>query len=249
MSQGPTSASMYNFVNAQQCLAACGVVPKRILVGGCGIHCEDVKAWHRLLEGRAQFVGVDIVDEFYAGETIDHAVYISADIANLPIVSKNFDLAYTLATFEHVRPIREGWQQMLNLLRPGGVLWSVSSPLWMTPYGHHKGDQFQGHPWIHLRYPDIDSLTTHCQQAGIESRDEINIVEHIKYIFNDNYFNRYSSRVYCQEAEKLQGGKIIINDFDYLPASELEGSEDLLQMGFDRNDLLALTHRLMVVKE
>jgi SAM-dependent methyltransferase len=234
----------FNFINAQKCLQAFSGHPKRILIAGCG-QWEDAKCFNYLLDSPAEIIGVDI-----GPGTANHynkpenAIYIKCDIANLPIESQSFDIAYTFATFEHVHNIRDGWQNMVNTLRPGGMLYSVSSPLWMSPYGHHKPDLFRGFPWIHLYHPNPEQLVSFCLDQKITSNDGIEMHHHINYMLAKEFFNKHPSSFYSKCASSLTGLASLTSYFDYLPSDYLEGHSQLLEMGCSAEDLLAITHNL-----
>jgi len=240
---------MWNLPNAKQCLNAYGGHPKRILIIGCGDKGEDAKAFNELLNGEVEITGVDIIDDIGVDYQAENVLYIQDDAMALSIRSSNFDLAYSFATFEHINNLQAAWQNMLNALRPGGMLWCVASPLWMSPYGPHKQDIFEAYPYIHLRYPDPEALKQYCQSIGLAAHDGIDIVHHIDYMMNGDMFNKHGPSAYEDAVSKLTNCKIIKNAFDELPRETIVGSEDLLQKGFSEKDLLSLTHRLHAIKE
>jgi hypothetical protein len=87
---------------------------------------------------------------------------------------------------EHVPDIDRGFAEMARVTRPGGVVYSQASPLWRSPYGHHKGDLFAGHPWIHLLL-DQDEILALCAAEGIGGESDIE--HHVNYMLNADYFN------------------------------------------------------------
>ena len=134
---------------------------------------------------------------------------------------------------------------MLNMLRPGGVLWSVASPLWMSPFGHHK-PFLNKYPWAHIIHPDAESLLKFAQDKCIATGDNINIEHHVAYIFDTRCFNQHPPASYSQSAESLLNAAIESNYFDYLGESGFEAQLSCLEAaGYRRTDLLALTHRLI----
>lgn len=240
--------SNYNLINAQKCLEAYPGRPKRILIAGCGTHCEDVKCFNKLLDSDVEIVGVDITSNIGMNYQPANATYIRCDISELPIMSHNFDISYTFATFEHVHNIIDGWQNMINALRAGGLFWSVSSPLWMSPYGHHKADIFKDKPWIHLYHPDPEELIDYCRVENIVSTDDIDIQHHIRYMLNPQYFNKLSAAAYSDSTNSLSGLASISSSFDSISEKNLDGHDKLLEIGYSANDLLAMTHYLSGIK-
>jgi SAM-dependent methyltransferase len=156
-----------------------------------------------------------------------------------------FDLAYSFATFEHVNDLQKGWQAMINVLRPGGLLWSVASPLWFSPFGHHKSI-FMKYPWAHIMHPTAQSLMEFCSDNNIIADDGVSMIHHINYIFNPSCFNRHSATAYHEAAAGLENVFLEKNDFDYVDGSAFEATIARLEAyGHSRLNLLAQTHRLI----
>jgi SAM-dependent methyltransferase len=238
---------MLNLTNAKQCLQQFRRTPKRVLIVGCGNKCEDVRAFDELLGGQAEIHGVDVLNDTGEGYAGDHVLYIRSDVAKLPVCSRSYDLAYSFATFEHVPQIREGWQRMVDVLRPGGMLYCVASPLWRSPFGHHKRNIFADHPYVHLRYPTPDALMAYCEQQGIKSADSVDLKHHVRYMLDDRMFNKLRAAAYTEAAAALTGCEIQRNTLDLLPQESMAGTDDLLAAGYTREDLLGNTHRLIAV--
>ena len=204
----------------------------------------------KILNRSTLIVGVDIDTHEQTFPKLDNTLVVRADITQPGLFGEFFDIAYSFATFEHVSDPRGGWQNMINLLRPGGVLWSVSSPLWFSPYGHHKA-MLEGHPWAHLEQRDPESLLRYCIDQGIPSPDKIDLVHHVNYIYHPDPFNRLRASEYASAARYLAGVTLMVNDFDLIiPNKEDQIVIDrLLAKGFAIDDLLSQTHRLVAVKE
>jgi len=239
----------YILINAKNALSFLDISnPKKILVVGCGNRGEDVKALHELLGSNVEIHGIDILDDIGAYYPHENVLYLKADITNLPIFSSYYDLAYTCATFEHIKNIGLGWKNMIRVLRPGGYLYSISSPLWMSPFGHHKTDIFQNFPYCHLRFPTIDPLLNFVNKENLQSPDSTEIIHHLRYMLDETHFNKLGPDTYEAEANNLDGISILRNDFDLLPEDTISEFDDLLKVGYSKRDLLALTH-LMAAKK
>jgi len=239
---------MWNEVNVAQCLAFCGRRPERILVVGCGNKGEDIKAFNKLLVPPVIIHGADIVEDVGRDYPAENVMYVRADATDLPMMSEYYDLAYSFATFEHIRDISSAWQNMLRVLRKGGILCTVAAPLWMSPYGHHKRDIFDGYPYAHLQYPTPEELLEFCRIQGLREHEGIDIVHHVNYMLSDNYFNKHDSQYYLDSASALQGCTLLTNSLDRLSDGEAAGHQALVNMGFPEQDLLSVTHRLVAVK-
>jgi SAM-dependent methyltransferase len=242
---------MYNLVNAQQCISYCSSLNsvERVLIVGSG-DGADVLSMRKLLGSSVLIIGIDLDTHEETFPKLDNTLIFKADITQPGIFGEFFDLAYSFATFEHVNSPRDGWQNMVNMLRPGGVLWSVSSPLWLSPYGHHK-DMLKGHPWAHLLHDNPASLLKYCTDQGIQSPDEIDLVHHVNYIYHPAPFNRLSAKEYSLAASSLNNVDIEINDFDLLEPDNYSRSafDHLCAKGFTVENLLSQTHRLVATKK
>ena len=237
-----------NFSYAKKFLSTLNERPKRVLIIGCGNRGEDVKAFNDILDGAVEIHGVDILDDTGVGYSAPNVTYIQADATKLPIRSRTYDLAYSYATFEHIVGLAESWQSMLNVLKPGGILHTFAAPLWMSPYGHHKKPIFDGHPWVHVRYPTPVDLMKWCESVGIESRDKTHLRHHVNYMLDPRFFNQHPASAYPLAVASLKGGIIIKEQMDCLPDSALYGHEDLLER-HDKKDLLSINHQLTMRAE
>lgn len=236
---------MFHQINVDQALAyAAGESIQRVLVVGSGEGADLLALRHRLGPDPL-IVGVDIDIHSDSFPAIPNTLLLQTDITKDPILGNCFDLAYSFATFEHIHDLQAGWQAMLNVLRPGGLLWSVASPLWCSPYGHHK-PMLQDHPWVHLLHPEPEALHLYCLANNIQADDGIDMIHHVNYIFNPACFNRHPAANYQHAALALSGAALEINTFDLLPGDGLEDRiAPLVERGHSRQDLLAQTHRLV----
>ncbi|MHC4885059.1 MAG: class I SAM-dependent methyltransferase [Planctomycetota bacterium] len=48
-----------------------------------------------------------------------------------------FDVIFSIACFEHVHDLGRALEAMYRVLKPGGKLFSMFSPIWSSPRGHH----------------------------------------------------------------------------------------------------------------
>ncbi len=58
------------------------------------------------------------------------------------VFREKFDLAFSVAAFEHVHALPKALEVIFGALVPGGALWSQYSPIWSSEGGHHCD-------WIH----------------------------------------------------------------------------------------------------
>jgi SAM-dependent methyltransferase len=100
----------------------------KILVLGSG-GGADISAIRKLLGSRPLIVGIDINIQASSYENLSNTLLIQTDITKYPIFGGDFDIAYSFATFEHIRDIKSAWQAMINVLKVGGMLYTLASPL------------------------------------------------------------------------------------------------------------------------
>lgn len=97
---------------------------------------------------------------------VDGAEYLLLDgaIENAPdALANTFDVAFSIACFEHVSRLPKALSAIWRLLKPGGKLFAMFSPIWSAHDGHHlpvitdaSGETFVFNkncpipPWGHL---------------------------------------------------------------------------------------------------
>lgn len=131
--------------------------PIKIFDAGCG-----PGHFMELLREHGELVGTD-----YAHERIlfarreGYLETAQADLRSIPFQDASFDLITTIDTIEHIREDRAALQELLRVLKPGGVL-ALTVPAFMLLWGSH--DENQGH---HKRYrvPEMEGMLA---QAGFE---------------------------------------------------------------------------------
>jgi hypothetical protein len=102
------------------------------------------------------------------------------------------------------------------------------------------------HPWIHLEYPDPESLLQHCAQNDIQSNDDVATIHHINYLFNSSCFNMLPGSAYLESAASLTNARIKINNLQLIADQSLvERADKLIKLGHERSDLVAQTHTLI----
>ena len=210
--------------------------PKTILVVGANVG-EDCRRFAHL--GAREVHGIDLIENV-GSEFIDRrATYHRGSIEASGLPGESFDLVFATATMEHVQDIEAGFAEMARVTARGGILWSVASPLWNSPYGHHMAC-FEGHPWVHLLFSEA-GLRDYARTHGIASPG---IDEAISYMFDPAPFNRRAAQDYIVAVNKLQNIEIISNDLYKQDARFLEHplGQKALATGFSIAELLSETH-------
>ena len=78
--------------------------------------------------------------------------FIEGDLNNISDTLKKMDLVTMHDVIEHVENLRGLLSTIYNILKPGGLLFISSSPLFYSPIGHHCWYVYskERHPWVHL---------------------------------------------------------------------------------------------------
>jgi SAM-dependent methyltransferase len=194
--------------------------------------------------GARRVHGIDVVEETGAGFRHSRVSYDRMSVEALAFPNEQFDLVYAYATMEHVPDIDSAFAEMARVTKPGGVVYSQASPLWRSPYGHHKGDIFAAHPWIHLLM-DEDEILALCAAEGIDGGGDIE--HHVRYMLDPAYFNMRPAADYVAACAGLPGMELISNDLAMESPTLLTGDlEDRLGLrGITRDEALAVSHTLI----
>lgn len=236
----------YNLMHVKWAASYVPIKNSKVLVIGCntGGDCKNF-----IDIGAREVWGVDVVDEI--GRDFAHPMvnYLKNSVEHMQIDDDSFDLVFSFATMEHVSDIDNGFAEMGRVTRPGGWIYSVASPLWNSPYGHHKPDLFLQFPWIHLLHTK-DEIITLCDNANIVPSDGKGLEHHVEYMLNPAYFNMTSAQCYANACAALKSFEILRNDFDFLPdeflAKDIE--RRLAAKGIPPSELLAVTHYFIAKK-
>jgi SAM-dependent methyltransferase len=225
----------YNRLHVRQAWKFAGA-PASVLVVGANVG-EDCARFAAL--GAAEIHGLDVIPNVGEAFQDPRAIYHRAGIENSGLPSGSFDLVFATATMEHVHNIEAGFAEMARLTKPGGVVWSLASPLWFSPYGHHMAC-FEGHPWVHLLY-DENGLRNYARDHAIQPPG---IEDTIRYIYDADPFNRRPARDYKGAVERLSNITVIENKLYKVDPRPLDSplGQGALNKGFDRLELLSETH-------
>lgn len=231
----------YNLMHVKWAASYVPIKKSKVLVVGCNVGGDCLN----FIElGAPEVWGVDVVDEVGRDFLHPKVRYLQTSVEAMDFPDNSFDLVFCFATMEHVPDIGKGFPEMARVTRLGGVIYSVASPLWHSPYGHHKPDIFQpDHPWIHLLL-DRGSIYALCEREGIVPADGAGIRHHVDYMLNPEYFNMTPARRYIEVCAALKSFNVIRNGCDCLPESYLsaEIEKELAAKGYSREELLSVTH-------
>ena len=160
-------------------------VGKTVLEAGCsdGLVC-DIFA----LCGAHQVVGIDVMATVGCGFPDDRISYQVMNMIDMNFPDQTFDLAYSIATFEHLADPYTALLEMLRVTKINGHGYVQAGPLYHSPFGHHMFAYFQDYPWIHLRKTKQD-IFAFAKERGIDRAIERDMfIPYDRYI--DGMLNR-----------------------------------------------------------
>lgn len=232
----------YNRVNAEDAARRLDIAKAKVLVVGANTG-EDCREFIEL--GAPEVHGLDVIPEVGSSFVHDRVSYHQQSIERADLPSHSFDLVYSFATMEHVPDIAAGYSEMARLVKPGGLIFSMASPLWYSPYGHHMGC-FHGHPWVHVAFDRADVLD-YARANGIEGERGHSIEAIVDYMLDASNFNMRHARDYDDAIKMLPGLKIVENDLLREDEALLDHpiGRRALASGFSRDQLLPVTHRII----
>lgn len=119
-----------------------------VLEVGCsdGLVCDLFAAL-----GARSVVGVDVMLTAGCSFPTPGVRYHAMDASRLQFDSNSFDVAFSIATMEHVSEPASVIDEMIRVVKPGGHIYVQAGPLYHSPFGHHMFAYFLDEPWIHLR--------------------------------------------------------------------------------------------------
>jgi SAM-dependent methyltransferase len=135
-------------------------------------------------------------------------VLLEGAIENAPdALAGQFDVAFSIACFEHVSRLPKALDRISRLLRPGGQLFTMFSPIWSAHDGHHlpeirdragrtfKFDHSPIPPWGHLLVGPSGLYEFLCKQTDPATAEEmvyyVYHAPHINRLFLEDYVNYF----------------------------------------------------------
>ena len=114
------------------------------------------------------------------------------DVKRLAFPDAYFDAAYSLNVFEHINDLEGAYRELRRVLKPGGLLYLYSSPIWTSYRGHHFNHWLSDYvdlipPWGHLYLGKARLFEEIARKKGSAVAAEA-----MTYIFESNYLNRTS---------------------------------------------------------
>ena len=144
--EGAFSANPWIPINFKKLMGDIPIKGKSILIVGAN---SGYEADLFLLAGAKRVVGIDV---FYAMVMYRHRKYkfLLSPGEEMPFSDDHFDVVYSQAVLEHVADIHQTWKESYRVLKPGGFIAHMASPIWFSRDGHHRPDLFAQFPWCHI---------------------------------------------------------------------------------------------------
>ncbi|MGA8153893.1 MAG: methyltransferase domain-containing protein [Terriglobales bacterium] len=128
--------------------------------------------------------------------------FLLANIEDLPESHREqYDLVFSIATFEHVQKMPAALDRMYQALKPGGKLFSLFSPIWSAYDGHHlpemadasgqRVDRSVIPPWGHLLARPPEMYHYLCTRTDPETAGRM-----VYYIYQAPFINRLFTEDY-----------------------------------------------------
>ena len=153
--------------------------------------------------------------------------YVMADATAAGLASASFDVVFGRAILEHISQIPRLRDEIVRILKPGGVFYLDGSPMWCSPKGHHlwlrapSGRQYTFADsdcpidnWEHLLLSE-DEIVSVLDQRRVDEADVQAIVD---YVYHAQGQNRLSTTAIC---DAFKGGPdldvVIIKDGSPIP--------------------------------
>lgn len=169
------------------------------------VGCSDGLACDLMAQlGASKVWGVDLWTENVGSEYSSSTTEFRRDNADqLSFPDQQFDLTYSIATFEHLKNPIKVLQEMLRVTKIGGCVYVQAGPLYHSPFGHHMFSCFSDYPWAHLRLTP-QQMVAHIQAKGrgdaVRHETGSTVEEYVKNMLSTEHINGlFLSQYHLQE--------------------------------------------------
>lgn len=112
-------------------------------------------------------------------------------------VGQSFDIAYSIAAFEHIHNLGGCLESIYSMLSPGGVLYAYFTPIWSATNGSHgfQPKEIEGlGDHCHLLF-NFSSIQDHLVEQGL---DKASACAAAQRLYKNNQINRYTFEEYLK---------------------------------------------------
>jgi SAM-dependent methyltransferase len=177
------------------------------------------------------------------------------NIENLPETYYcQYDLIFSIATFEHIHKLPQALDKMFFALKPGGKVFTIFCPIWSAHDGHHLPEitDKQGNnynfanspipPWGHLLMTRGEMTKYLHEKIDKETADQM-----IYYVYQSNHINRYFTEDYFNA---LELSLFTTNKLELIFPMKINNSiEEQLKILYPKNNYFANNGILAVLEK
>jgi len=238
----------YHFDLFEKFLGYADPINKDVAILGCstGLDCQLF-----VLAGAKNVIGIDLDPRIGNDYQAANVSYLKQSITNLTeICSNSLELIYSVAVFEHVFDIPVALNECKRILKPDGIAYILSSPLWNSPYGHHYKPLLEAYPWIHLVLGQRE-LYDFLTDKGICEYDGKTIDQILDYIYHPQHFNRFPAPYYQYAVKNIDGIEVLDNKLSIQSLNQYSNTDYFngsIIRGYSEEELLSSLHLLVFKK-
>jgi SAM-dependent methyltransferase len=144
---------------------------------------ELLRRFRRHLPVLTQELGFDRFQ--HLEQVIDACAFYTMDVRRLLFRDELFDFVFSLNAFEHISDPRRALQDVSRVLKPGGHVFLLFTPLYFADGGHHLS-HLTDIPWIHLLYERAE-----IKKMILDAGKVPNEVDHILDSLNGYSLSQY----------------------------------------------------------
>jgi SAM-dependent methyltransferase len=168
----------------------------RVLEAGCG---QGIAA-HHLQRLGFQVYATDIREILDAHVRQSRLGFVTSDVCgSLPYRENEFDLVFSINSFEHFAAPEDALDEMLRVTKPGGLIYLVFGPLYFSPWGLHA-DRRLGMPYPQILFSEstiqrfVDEKQAQLASSYSEGSDKTRIGPYLNRYSVERYRNLVSER-------------------------------------------------------
>ena len=186
----------------------------------------------RLLEVGAEHVICSNITKDTQVVQSDRLSYVIVDATDTGFSPASFDVVFGRAILEHIKPISNLRDEIIRILKPGGIFYLDGGPMWCSPRGHHlwlrapsghpyyfPDDDCPIHSWEHLLLSE-EEMVRALQRRHVDASDVQAIVH---YVYHTKVQNRLPTSDVCESflGNPMLDVAIIRNDCNITPPIHL----------------------------
>lgn len=156
---------------------------------------EELGYWNEIAQQRPLLDARPIEQAGEPGSRARYSVLTGRIEDAPPSLDGRFDVAFSIAAFEHMDRLPTALDAVYRVLKPGGTLFSMFSPVWSATNGHHLPDLFDAQgkqfdvkhipEWGHLLYSPPEMFAHICKYTDRKTAANV-----VYYIYNSPHINR-----------------------------------------------------------